>query len=325
MDDVTMQVKDMYERYPFPSSCIINVAYGKRIRNDLIGRGITPEALTILDAGCGSGEKVISLAKVFPDCQVVGWDLSSSSIRKAKELASREKVPNIRFEQVDLLNVDVKAYRDAFDVIVSWGVIHHLSDTVKGLKNLGLCLRPAGLIYVWVYALNSLGRIETQLFRDAIKLLLSKEGFSYEKGIQISHAIKGLLKTVNYSGRRDFLMRLQWFFDKDVDKKQIITHLIKNLGRVKYTTDHDENIVDSFLHANEKDYDVQMIYDETAQAGLEVVDFLDLPKRIEEVVQSELVRGLYEGLGPVERLKVMEKLTNPGHYLFLAKRTMQAA
>ena len=320
MDKITRQVKEMYEQYPFPSSNIINVAYGNRIRKDLQKRGFNLSNIKILDAGCGSGEKVTSLAKVFPDCEVVGWDITSASIEKAKQLASREGVRNIRFECTNLLDLDSAKYKNYFDVIISWGVIHHLSDTVKGMRNLGLCLAPTGVMYIWVYALVSLERIETRFFREAIEILLKKGGFSYEKGIKITNAIKGLLRTVNYSGGRDLLMRIKWFFDKDVDKKQVVLHILKNFGRIKYTTDYDSNIVDSFLHANEKDYDVEMIFKETEEAGLEIVDFLDIQQQIEKVVDSDYVKDLFYSLDLKDRLKVMERLTNPGHHLFLVRK-----
>lgn len=320
MDTITAMVKDMYERYPFPGNKMINVAYGNRIKNDLKSRGFNTSNINILDAGCGSGEKVISLAKVFTDSEVFGWDISSKSINQAKELALQEKVKSVNFECVDLLNLGIENYKNFFDVILSWGVIHHLSDTVKGMRNLGLCLKPTGLLYVWVYALNSLERIETKLFRDCIKILLKKKGFSYEEGIKIAHAIKGQLKMNNYSGAKDILMRIKWFLDKDVDKKQVILHILKNFRKIKFTTDYNVNIVDSFLHANEKDYDVKMVFEEADKAGLEVIDFIDLPKRIEDFIKSDYVKELYYSLDFIDRLEVMEKLTNPGHHLFLARR-----
>jgi SAM-dependent methyltransferase len=226
----------------------------------------------------------------------------------------------VTFEHVNLLEVDLDKYKDFFDVIVSWGVIHHLSDPVKGLRNLTSCLKPQGLIYVWVYAKNSLGRIEGRIYREAINILLKEKGYNYPDGIKIVHAIKGLLKTQNYSGRRDILMRLKWFFDKEVNKKQVIKHILKNFRKIKYTTDYDANIVDSFLHANEKDYDIDMCFEEADAAGLKIVDFLDLPQEIETIVKSELVSNLYKDLEWRDRLKVMERLTDAGHHLFLARR-----
>jgi len=130
MDLITAKVKDMYEKYPFPGNKMINVAYGKWIRNDLQRRRLNVSNINILDAGCGSGEKVISLAKVFPDSRIFECDIFEGSIRQAKELARQERNQNVNFECLDLLNLDTERYKDYFDVIISWGVIHHLSDTI---------------------------------------------------------------------------------------------------------------------------------------------------------------------------------------------------
>jgi len=320
MDEVTKQVKEMYELYPFPSTNIINEAHGNRIMRDLKARGIKCSNLKILDAGCGSGEKAISFAKVFRDSEVYGWDICENSIKIAKEMAEKEKINNVKFMNMDLLNVDTKNFGDYFDLIISWGVIHHLSDSAKGMKNLGLCLKPQGLMYIWVYALHSLERVEIGLFREVVRTLLKKEGFSYEKGIKIAHGIKGLFRTLNFTGKKDLLMRFKWFLDKDVNKKQIILHMLKNFRKIKYTTDYDVNIVDSFLHANEKDYDVEMIFRETREAGLEVVDLPDLSSKIEDIVKSDYVKELFYSLDLEDRLKIMERLTNIGHHLFIVKR-----
>ncbi len=320
MDDLTLRVKEMYERYPFPACNMINAAYGKRIKDDLKNRGYGCHGLKILDAGCGSGEKVISLSKVFTDSEVVGWDISSASLEKARALAKAEKVSNLKLENINLLDFDLGKYKDNFDVIVSWGVIHHLADTIKGFRNLGLCLKPQGLLYAWLYALHSLQRIETRLTREAVEILLKKEGFSYDKGVKIVNVVKKLLKTLNYGGKKDFLMHLKWFFDKDVDKKQILMHVFKNAGRLKYGSDYDTNVVDAFLHANVKDYSIKMIFEEAQAAGLEIVDFIEPPQKIEAFVDSDYVIGLYNNLGFQEKMEVMERLVNPGNHLFLARR-----
>jgi SAM-dependent methyltransferase len=320
MDDITLRVKQMYEKYPFPGSNVINLFHGNRLKRDLFSRKKNADHLRILDAGCGSGEKAVSLAKVFRTSEIVGWDISASSIQKAKELAAREKLKNIRFEEIDLINTDISKYHNNFDVIVAWGVIHHLSKPEEGLRNLGFTLKTDGLFYVWLYALYSLERFEISLFRQAIRLLLKKEGFSYESGIRVSQAIKGLLKTVAYGGKRDFLMRIKWFFNKDADKKQLILHLLKNPWSVKYASDYDVNAVDLFLHAYENDYDVNKIFEATDRAGLEVVDFIDLPKEIEAFVKSEYVKDLYYSLDLKDRLMVMECLCKPDHHFFVARK-----
>lgn len=323
MDNVTLKVKDMYEQYPFPGNLMINVAYGNRIKADMEKRGFPVKNLRILEAGCGTGEKALALAKAFSESQITGWDITSASLVKARELAKREGIRNITFEQVNLVSIDTDKYKDSFDLVVSWGVIHHLSDSVKGLESIGKCLKASGLFYIWVYALHSLQRIETRFVSEAIMLLLKNDEFSYEKGVKIANALKRHLKTLNYGGKRDLLMHLKWFFDKGVNKKQIIMHLLKNFGKIKIGSDFSANIVDAFLHVNVKDYSIEMIFDETERAGLEIVDFLEPSPNIGGFIDNEFVKELYSKLSFKEKLIFMERIANPGNHLFVTKRKLE--
>src|SRR5262249_39123603 len=44
---------------------------------------------------------------------------------------------------------------DSFDVVYSWGVLHHTPDTARALKEVRRVLRPAGEARIMLYALDS--------------------------------------------------------------------------------------------------------------------------------------------------------------------------
>ena len=56
----------------------------------------------------------------------------------------------VHFELVDLMSDKMKQI-GKFDFIHCQGVLHHLDDPEKGLKNLVDCLKHDGKIYLWVY------------------------------------------------------------------------------------------------------------------------------------------------------------------------------
>jgi 2-polyprenyl-3-methyl-5-hydroxy-6-metoxy-1,4-benzoquinol methylase len=58
--------------------------------------------------------------------------MTEASLNIAERLAARHKVNNVRLEQRNLLDLELA---DTFDIVVSSGVIHHLEDPLRGLKN----------------------------------------------------------------------------------------------------------------------------------------------------------------------------------------------
>ena len=87
---------------------------------------------TVLDIGCGWGSSTVILSKIFKN--VYSIDISEKAILAAKE--------NIRLngilEKVKLKKYDAEKldFIDYFDLVYSWGVIHHSHDTKKILENI---------------------------------------------------------------------------------------------------------------------------------------------------------------------------------------------
>ena len=145
----TQDVVAMYSQYPYPSPTVGGtLAYDIASLFDLLCDRDDLNGRKILDAGCGTGQRVLGFAKRYPKAQFQGIDMTTASLEVAKQLAQRHNLQNIKFKKADILNLYLG---EKFDFIVSTGVVHHLSDPQRGLKNLCQHLASDGVICLWYY------------------------------------------------------------------------------------------------------------------------------------------------------------------------------
>jgi len=98
----------------------------------------------VLDVGCGNGETSRAAARQAAAGSVLGVDLSSSMLERARQLAATEGLANVRFEQAD---AQVQRFEPgAFDVVVSRFGTMFFADPVAAFTNLAGAIRPGGRI-----------------------------------------------------------------------------------------------------------------------------------------------------------------------------------
>ena len=98
----------------------------------------------ILDAGCGMGRFTRVAAGLGGE--VVGVDLSDSVFR-AREIT--RQFPSVHIVQADLLRLPFCEH--TFDIIYSFGVLHHTPDTKQAFCAITKTLKTDGFISLWVY------------------------------------------------------------------------------------------------------------------------------------------------------------------------------
>jgi len=117
----------------------------------LQGEGVAGK--TLLEIGCGIGIDTVSLADLgFRE--VVGVDLTESAIQVARQRAAIEGRHTLRFE---VANGEQLPFPDAsFDIVYSFGVIHHTPSIAKAIAEIHRVLRPGGRALVMIYHRHSL-------------------------------------------------------------------------------------------------------------------------------------------------------------------------
>ncbi len=99
----------------------------------------------ILDVGCGFGRHMVVAAE--HGAEVVGVDLSGGVDVAYRAIAGR---PNLHVIQA---NVHERPLRtESFDIVWSFGVLHHMPDPAEGFRALVEFAHPnGGLVAIWVY------------------------------------------------------------------------------------------------------------------------------------------------------------------------------
>jgi len=97
----------------------------------------------ILDAGCGAGSDLKHLSKLEKASHITAVDIGENIEELAKEY------PCIDFHRASLLRLP---FADSqFDVIYSYGVIHHTSDPKKAVSEISRVLKDDGYFFAYVY------------------------------------------------------------------------------------------------------------------------------------------------------------------------------
>jgi len=100
----------------------------------------------VLDVGCGVGRVCVTLAKAFPNADVVGLDPDVESIRQANAMAEAAGMGGrVRFLAQTISDLDPA---DGFDLITACDCIHDFAAPVATLKNIRALLKPDGTLFV---------------------------------------------------------------------------------------------------------------------------------------------------------------------------------
>jgi SAM-dependent methyltransferase len=113
---------------------------------------------TALDAGCGGGRWTLGLLRL--GCRVLAVDASEQAVastRAQMERRAPEAVAEGRLEtaRADLLSLPASLSERRFDLVFSFGVLHHTGDTRGALANVARLVGPEGVLFLYLYGSRS--------------------------------------------------------------------------------------------------------------------------------------------------------------------------
>ena len=155
-DKTSLKVMNMYKEHPYPKwkgiyyiPSEINV-HQRYYDGDLTEKNDSNIQKEILIAGCGTGQELVTVSKIYSNSNITAIDISLPSLSYAYKRAKDNDVNNFELIHMDLL--ELVNYKKKFDIINCSGVLHHMKDPELGLNALISCLKEDGYLNIGLYS-----------------------------------------------------------------------------------------------------------------------------------------------------------------------------
>ena len=128
---------------------------------------------TVIDIGCGSG--LFSLVALELGAKfVTSFDFDPDSVICTKNLLRSRNFDEKNYKCIEgnILDVDFINNLGKYDLVYSWGVLHHTGELYQALKNATLLVENDGLIFISLYQktiFDPLWKIEKKFFSSSSK------------------------------------------------------------------------------------------------------------------------------------------------------------
>jgi SAM-dependent methyltransferase len=162
-EGITAQVRQQYEENPYPrwvrlpQAPLVPLMLDDHLRRQFPSAAFRPvgarDSLDVLVAGCGTGRNALEIAQSFRGANILGVDLSLSSLTHAKRKIPPALSGAVEFAQGDILKLG--SLGREFDFIDVGGVLHHMEDALGGWRALIKLMKPDGVMLVGLYSAHA--------------------------------------------------------------------------------------------------------------------------------------------------------------------------
>ena len=120
----------------------------------------------VLDAGCGNGRWSYGLAKLGANITAV--DVNQVALDETKK-ALQEFTVRKEFIHSPLEKLSEKLHDKKFDLVFSWGVVHHCRSFNQSLHQLTQRVKEGGVLYLYLYGRESIPyEADLALFKERV-------------------------------------------------------------------------------------------------------------------------------------------------------------
>ena len=164
--------------------------------------------MSFLDIGSGSGIHSLAALQLGAP-RVVALDIDPPSVATTQEMLRRHAPPDADYEvrRTSILAPDLPA-TDAFDIVYSWGVLHHTGDLREAMVQAAGMVKPGGLFAFALYGRTTLcgfWKAEKRFYSAAPAWIQSAIRVAFVTLLRLRLAISGRSFTTyvgNYSRQR---------------------------------------------------------------------------------------------------------------------------
>ncbi|MFT6671993.1 MAG: 2-polyprenyl-6-hydroxyphenyl methylase/3-demethylubiquinone-9 3-methyltransferase [Afipia broomeae] len=150
------------------------------------------EGRSFLDIGCGSGLHALAAARLGAG-RIVGVDIDPDSVNTAKNvLSSRNLETPWHIENTSVFDLDPKVL-GTFDIVYSWGVLHHTGSMWEAVNKAAAMVSPNGLLAVALYRttyMDPFWKFEKRLYSGAPAFVQECLKSSYIGAFRLANMIK---------------------------------------------------------------------------------------------------------------------------------------
>lgn len=244
----------------------------------------------ILDAGCGSGFKLLALAVANPEANLVGIDISPKSLAMAQQRLEYQEIRNpFEFHCLPVEELPHLPYK--FDYINCDDVLYLLEDPVVGLQAMKSALKPDGILRVNMHsALQRANYYQVQAFLSNLGCL---EGTPTPEEIEVTRQTMAVLE--------------DWV-------------LVKSRTWTRDLAENDQSILMNYLFRGDTGITMAEFSAMLQQADLEFISMVnwrqwDLEKLFVSIEELPIAVALsLADMSPEERIHIFE-LLHPIHRL----------
>jgi 2-polyprenyl-6-hydroxyphenyl methylase/3-demethylubiquinone-9 3-methyltransferase len=146
------------------------------------------EGKTFVDIGCGSGLFSLAAAQLGAK-EVLSIDADEFSVGCANALKEKFNIKNWTAKQGSVLDEKFIKGLGQFDIVYSWGVLHHTGDMYSAFNNVDFLVKQNGILFIAIYNKNTKHILEgTSSMWLKIKKLYNKMPKAGKKLMEVTYA-----------------------------------------------------------------------------------------------------------------------------------------